>query len=121
MKNKNIVTLKVVPCLRDKTLAKACAESRSHLDMFANHNYSHTCGDEIVETFEIVEVARPKRKFITWEERKAMSPEDESKAEDFNKAYFINIDTGTRKNNKRVFYRKERIGMDERHFQLIPV
>ena len=50
-----------------------------------------------------------------------MSPEDESKAEDFNKAYFINIDTGTRKNNKRVFYRKERVGMDERHFQLIPV
>jgi len=121
MKNKNIVTLKVVPCLRDKTLAQACAESRSHLDMFDNHNFSHTCGEEITETFEVVEVARPKRKFITWQERQLMSPEDKSKAEDYNRAYFINEYTGTRKNNKRVYYRKERIGIDERHFQLIPV
>ena len=121
MNNKNIVTLSVVPCLRDETLRKDCAESRSHLDMFANHNFSHTCGEEIIETFEVVEVARPKRKFITWEERKLMNPEDRAKAEDYNRAYFINEDTGTRKNNKRVFYRKERIGIDERHFQLIPV
>ena len=117
MKTTTITTFK---CVRDASLRKACAESRSHLDMFDNHNYSHTCG-EILETFEIVEVARPKRKFITWQERKLMSPEDKSKAEDFNRAYFINEYTGTRKNNKRVYYRKERIGIDERHFQLIPV
>lgn len=113
-------TLTISKCVRDASLQKACAESRSHLDMFANHNYSHTCG-EVVETFEVVEVERPKRKFITWEERQLMNPEDKAKAEDFNKAYFINVDTGTRKNNKRVFYRKERIGIGERHFQLIPV
>ena len=115
-------TLTISKCVRDASLQKACAESRSHLDMFANHNYSHTCG-EVVETFEVVEVERPKRKFITKAERDTMSPEARGLAKAFNKAHFINLDTGTRdkKTNKRVYYRKEKIGIDERHFQLIPV
>ena len=116
----NTKTMTISKCVRDASLRKACAESRSHLDMFANHNYSHTCG-EVVETFNVVEIQRPTRKFITKAERDLMSPCDREKALDFNRAYFINVDTGTRKNNKRVYYRKERVGIDERHFQLIPV